>query len=275
MDRWQVDCYRRPLRDDAGQALWEFVICDPLNPSLNISSVCPQSQVTSDWLKQQLQNTMTSTGIRPQCLQVFRPAAFSLIEAAGQSLEIPVEATRRTSALKAILQARAHQYPRMHGYTDEPYDPLAMDRPPPQPCPTDLLGEQWRFVALSATDLEEVLLQRPIPIKEAPETLLPSQKSLASSMLIPGLVIDGGRQSMRLARWLQQQQPVFLKAQATGVVLEVGLCDRIVLFTYDDPDIASAAQLFTQRQQESRGIHFLLVQPDDSGVTYTGLWMLL
>lgn len=275
MDRWQVDCYRRPLQDDTGQILWELVICDPLNSSLTISVLCPQSQVTSDWLKQQLQNTITATDILPQSLQVFRPAAFSLIEAAGQSLQIPVEATRRTAALKAVLQDRARQYPLMPGYLHEPYDPLAMDRPPPQPCPADLLGEQWRFVALSAADLEEVLLQRPIPIKECPEGLLPRQQPLAPSTLIPGLVIDGGRQSMRLVRWLQEQQPVFLKAQATGVVLEVGLCDRIVLFTYDDPDMTSAAKLFTQRQQESRGIHFLLVQPDDSGVTYTGLWMLL
>jgi hypothetical protein len=58
-------------------------------------------------------------------------------------------------------------------------------------------------------------------------------------------------------------------------VLEVGLCDRTILFTYDDPEMAAAAQRFTQRQQESQGIHFLLVQPDDTGVTYTGLWLLL
>jgi hypothetical protein len=272
---WQVDCYRRPLQNDAGQPLWELVICDPQNPDLQIAAFCPQVEVTADWLQSQLERAMVSSGTRPERLQVFRPASLSLLQAAGQALEIPVEATRRTLALKAALHVRARQHPQMQGYTNEPYDPLAMERPPPQPLPDDLLGDQWRFVALSAADFEEVLLQRPIPIKEMPQMLLPSQQGLEPSTPIPGLVIDGGRRSLRLARWLQAQQPVFLQTQATGVVLEVGLCDRIILFTYSDPDMAAAAQRFTQRQQEAQGIHFLLVQPDDTGLTYTGVWLLM
>jgi hypothetical protein len=273
MTEWQVDCYRRPLRDPDGQPLWELVICDPQNADLQISLFCPQSAVTSDWLQQQFQVAFTSTGITPDCLQVFRPAALSLVETAGKPLGIVVKATRRTLALKALLQARARQYQQLPGYTGEFYDPLAIERPPPQPLPDHLLGHQWRFVALSAAHLEEGLLSRPIPIQAIAEPFRPGQFDPAT--LIPGLVIDGGRRSMQLARWLQEQQPVFLKAQATGVVLEVGLCDRTILFTYDDPEMAAAAQRFTQRQQESQGIHFLLVQPDDTGVTYTGLWLLL
>ncbi|MEO0374438.1 MAG: Tab2/Atab2 family RNA-binding protein [Cyanobacteria bacterium P01_A01_bin.17] len=272
---WQVDCYRRPLQDDAGQPLWELVICDPQDASFQISAFCPQSEVTADWLQRQLEGVMSATGERPERLQVFRPASLNLLETVGQALAIPVEATRRTLTLKSELQVRARQYSQMPGYTGESYDPLLIERPPPQPLPEDLLGDQWRFVALSAFDLEEVLLQRPMPIQKISQELLPNQQGLAGSVLIPGLVVDGGRRSMRLARWLQEQQPMFLQAQATGVVLEVGLCDRKVLFTYDDPEMASAAQLFTQRQQESQGIHFLLVQPDNSGVTYTGLWLLL
>lgn len=272
---WQVDCYRRPLQDDAGQPLWELVICDPQNASFRVSVFCPQAEVTMAWLQQQLERVMSATGQRPDRLQVFRPASLNLVEGAGQALAIPVEATRRTLTLKSELQARARQYNQMPGYTGELYDPLLIERPPPQPLPEDLLGDQWRFVALSALDLEAVLLQRPMPIKEISPELLPSQQGLAESVPIPGLVIDGGRRSMPLARWLQKQHPVFLQAQATGLVMEAGLCDRKVLFTYDDPEMATAAQLFTQRQQESRGIHFLLVQPDNSGVTYTGLWLLL
>ncbi|PZD75227.1 hypothetical protein C1752_00400 [Acaryochloris thomasi RCC1774] len=272
---WQVDCYRRPLQDDAGQPLWELVICDPQDASCQVSVFCPQAEVTADWLQRQLERVISETGGKPERLQVFRPASLNLVEAAGQALAVPVEATRRTLALKSELQVRARQYSQMPGYTGESYDPLLIERPPPQPLPEDLLGEQWRFVALSASDLEEVLVQRPMPIQEISQELLPSQQGLAESALIPGLVIDSGRRSMQLARWLREQQPVFLQAQATGVVLEVGICDRKVLFTYDDPGMAAAAQLFTQRQQESQGIHFLLVQPDNSGVTYTGLWLLL
>ncbi|MGF1601545.1 MAG: Tab2 family RNA-binding protein [Thermosynechococcaceae cyanobacterium] len=275
MTYWQVDYYRRPLVDEVGQPLWELVICDPHNCEVQISVFCSQATANSDWLQQQLQIAFDSTKTRPDCLQVFRPAALNLVKAAADLFGIPVEATRRTSALKAVLKSRAHKYLHLPGYTHEPYDPLAIERPPPQPLPDDLLGQTWRFVALAAADLEEVLMSRPMPIKAIATSLRPSQQLLAPATLIPGLVINGGRQSMRLARWLQKQQPVFLQAQATGVVLESGLCDRTILFTYTDLEVAAAAQQFTQRQQESQGIHFLLVQPDDSGVTYTGLWLLL
>lgn len=272
MTCWQVDCYRRPLQDDAGQPLWELVVCTSSSPEVLLSAFCPQAEVTVDWLQEQLQNEIASTNKSPTHLQVFRPAALSLIEAAGQNLDLPVEATRRTLALKAALQQRTRQYPQLRGYTQEPYDPLAIERPPPQPLPEMLLGEQWRFGTLAVSDLER-LQQQPIPIQEYPQDLLDCQRRLGA-VSVPGLVIDGGQQSMRLARWLQERKPVFLTAQATGVVLEVGLCDRIVLFTYDGQEMATAAQRFAQRQQESQGLHFLLVQPDDTGVTFTGLWLL-
>ncbi|MHC5721400.1 MAG: Tab2 family RNA-binding protein, partial [Nostoc sp.] len=38
--------------------------------------------------------------------------------------------------------------------------------------------------------------------------------------------------------------------------------------------VTTAAQAFEQLKQQSRGLHFLLVQPDDSGMTYSGFWLL-
>ncbi|TVQ65436.1 MAG: DUF1092 family protein, partial [Spirulina sp. DLM2.Bin59] len=29
-----------------------------------------------------------------------------------------------------------------------------------------------------------------------------------------------------------------------------------------------------QQRQASRGLHFLLIQPDDSAITFTGFWLL-
>ncbi|NES98783.1 MAG: DUF1092 family protein, partial [Desertifilum sp. SIO1I2] len=52
------------------------------------------------------------------------------------------------------------------------------------------------------------------------------------------------------------------------------LVDRWVLETFSDRQVAAAAQTFLQRQKASLGLHFLLVQPDDSGMTYTGFWLL-
>jgi len=270
MSIWQADFYRRPLKDEQGQPLWELLICDSTG-SFIYQALCPQSQVNANWLASQLQTA--ANGKLPQVIQVFRPQSLSLMEVAGEPLGIQIEATRRTDALKQLLQEKAQQYvnPR------EPYNPLALDKPPPTPLPENLWGEEWRFATLPAGDLEEAFAERPIPILEMPELLLPINLGLASTVGVPGVVIYGGRQSMRLARWLQEVNPVSLNyvvGEPAGLVLEAGLVDRWIVATFADQEVAVAAQTYEQRQQLSRGLHFLLVQPDDSGMTYSGFWLL-
>jgi hypothetical protein len=179
--------------------------------------------------------------------------------------------------LKQWLQERSQVYPSLDNYTGELYDPIALDRPPPVPLPEKLWGEQWRFATLKAGDVEEAFAQRPIPILEMPEFLLPISLGLASTVPVPGVVIDGGRQSMRLARWLEAAHPVALNyvgGSPGGLVLEAGLVDRWIVATFEDEEVAAAALLYEQRKHLSRGLHFLLVQPDDSGMTYSGFWLL-
>jgi hypothetical protein len=271
---WQADFYRRPLRDAAGQVLWELLICDSTR-TFEYEAVCPQSQANARWLVAQLQRLPGQQ--LPDVIQVFRPQCLSLISAAVQQLGIAVEPTRRTFALKQWLQERSQLYRSMDNYTGEPYNPLALDKPPPTPLPENLWGEQWRFATLSAGDVEEAFARRPIPILKMPEFLLPINLGLASTVPVPGVVIDGGRQSMRLARWLQQAQPValnYIAGTPGGLVLEAGLVDRWIVATFEDKEVAAAAQAYEQRKQLSQGVHFLLVQPDDSGMTYSGFWLL-
>jgi hypothetical protein len=272
---WQADFYRRPLQDESGKPLWELLICDSAG-SFEFSAFCSQGSANSTWLTQQLQQ-QTQIQKKPDRLQVFRPQSLSLIEAAGKVLGIKVEATRRTPALKLLLQERAKAYSIMPNYTGETYNPIALDSPPPVPLPENLWGDRWRFASLPAGDLAEVFTGRPIPILEMPESLLPLNLGLASTVRVPGVIIDGGRQSMRLARWLQDAKPVALNYIAgvpDGLILEAGLADRFVVATFEDSDVKAAAQIYTQRQQLSKGLHFLLVQPDDTGMTYTGFWLL-
>ena len=90
----------------------------------------------------------------------------------------------------------------------------------------------------------------------------------------------GGRKSLQIVRWLQQQQPVALNyiptevGKSGGLVLEVGLVDRWVFATFEDESVAKAARNYELSKQQSHGLHFLLVQPDDSGMTSTGFWLL-
>ncbi len=272
---WQVDFYRRPLKDDAGEKLWELSICD-LDRNFTFSTFCPQSQANSGWLTEQLQQVSQGKNL-PDLIQVFRPQSLGLIESAAQVLDIEVEATRRTFALKQLLEERAKQYQKMANYTGEAYHPLMLESPPPVPLPENLWGDRWRFAALPAGDIEDAFKSRPIPILEMPELLLPLNLALASTVSVPGVIIDGGRQSMRLARWLQAAKPValnYIPGSPDGLILEAGLVDRWIVATFEDPDVKAAGEIYQQRQQLSHGLHFLLVQPDDSGMTYTGFWLL-
>jgi hypothetical protein len=106
---------------------------------------------------------------------------------------------------------------------------------------------------------------------------MPTQLGLASNTPLPGIVIDAGRQAMALAQWLQSVHPAGLQYRAgapDGLLLAAGLCDRWVITTFTDPEVSEAGRLFEQRKAQSQGLHFLLVRPDNSGMTYTGLWLL-
>ena len=271
---WQADFYRRPLKDKMGQQLWELLICDS-SRSLEFIAICSQSEVNGNWLSEQLQKVGQDQDL-PNIIQVFRPQSLGLIETAAKILGVKVEPTRSTKALKQWLIERAQQYRQMETYTEESYQPLALDSPPPIPLPENLWGDRWRFATLPAGNIEDII-DRPIPILAAPEFLLPLKLGLSSTFPIPGVVIDGGRQSMRLAQWLQSTVPFGLKyipGDPDGLILEAGLVDRWVVTTFVDPEVSLAAQAYQERQQLTQGLHFLLVQPDDSGMTYSGFWLL-
>jgi len=275
MTVWQVDFYRRPLQDEAGQPLWELVVCEAAGGNFGGLALCPQREVNAAWVAQQLQYMAGKT--LPEKLVVFRPQSLSLLGEAAQRLGIAVEATRHVPALKTFLQARAADYPEMSGYTGQAYDPLALEQPPPVPVPEALWGDRWRFGAIAAADLEPAFAHKPIPIRSMPKSLLPVDLGLASSLPIPGVIIDGGRVSMRLAQWLASVQPAFLQyipGDPDGLILEAGLVDRWVLATFEDNEVKAAAKTFQERQMAAQGLHFLLVQPDDSGITYSGFWLL-
>ncbi|NJN24153.1 MAG: DUF1092 family protein [Acaryochloridaceae cyanobacterium RL_2_7] len=147
--------------------------------------------------------------------------------------------------------------------------------PPPQPLPSQLWGENWKFVTLSAEELEQGLLQRPIPIQGV--STVPSQLNIPPQDPIPGVMIEAGRRSLKLSQWIQDQQPLSLAsvlAELNGLILNTGSEQRWILMTYQDQEMVQAAQKFEERKLMTQGLHFLLIQPDDSGVTHSGLWIL-
>ncbi len=271
MNIWQADFYKRLLKDEQGNLIWELLICDE-KENIIYEAKCSQSQATVAWLIDNLK----SLNKLPDVIQVFRPQSVSLLTAAGEKLGIRIEPTRRTKALKNLLKKRASQYTP----TGEKYDPTKLEKPAPLPLPENLWGEEWRFASINAGEIVEIFINQPIPIRNLPENLFPINLGISSNIPIPGVVIFGGRKSLQLAQWLAEVKPYSLNYMVTeigvsgGLILEAGLVDRFVLLTFEDEEFAKAAQIYQQRQNESKGLHFLLVQPDDSGMTYSGFWLL-
>lgn len=273
---WEADCYRRPLRDENQNPLWELLVCDR-DFHFSYGAAAPQSAVNSAWLQEQLTIALQRSRQSPTEIRVFRPQSLSLLVAAAKPLDILVRPRRATPALKQWLVQRSRWYASQPGYTGEPYDPLALERPAPVPMSENLWGEQWRFGSLSAQDFQESLIYEPMPYQFVPQEWLPLQMGLPSNAAIPGVVIDAGRRALPLCEWLQEQQPAaltYIPGAPDGVILEAGLVDRWVLTTFEDEDVQAAGKLFSDRQQQAKGLHFLLVRPDDSGMTFTGLWLL-
>ncbi len=261
---WQADFYKRARPNSEGNPVWSLLICDADGKPI-YDATCPQSDASSEWLTEQLSRAIESHA-RPDCVQAFRPQSVNLLAIAAEKLDLAVEPTRHTPALKRALAAQGAS--------------ANLEKPPPRPLPDNLWGETWRFASLPAGELVAAFRDRPLPVLDWPANLDPLEVGLGSDVPVPGLVIYGGRRSLQLVQWLTAVHPVALSyipteiGQSGGLVLEAGLVERWVLLTFEDAEIARAGKNFRQRLEVSLGLHFLLVQPDDSGMTYTGFWLL-
>ena len=204
---WQLDFYRRPLKDAEDNPLWELLLCTP-DMGFSYAETCPQSAADAMWLRHQIKQAIHRAGYRPKALQVFRPQTQTLAEVACRELDIPVAPRRDLPTLKQWLRQRTAWYSNLKTYTGEAYSPFAIERSTPVPLPDNLWGETWRFAGLSNADLLRFQYEA-VPIRSVPKELLPLEIGLSSTVLIPGVVIDGGRRSMVLAQWLESVRPAF------------------------------------------------------------------
>jgi hypothetical protein len=272
MNIWQSDLFRNSSSTQ-GENQWLLIICDRDN-KLIYEAQCEQSQVNATWLTNQLQQAGQDNP--PTKIQIFRPQIIGLFTLATKNLNVSLETTRRIPAIKE----KVRQYTEINLSVISGKNYLGLDRPPPQNLPENIWGQDWNLVSISAGEIINFTQNRPIPFCDLPESLLAIHSQLNPTTKIPGIVINGGKKSLILARWLVKEQPVALNyipteiGRSGGLVLESGLVDRWILATFESETVAIAAKAYEQAKQETQGLHFLLVQPDDSGMTYTGFWLL-
>lgn len=237
---WQVDLHRTL---DGG---WCLLALTPAQRT----ALTQQPSIV--WVAAQLATWSEAAGIPTQVVG-FRPETWPMLAAAAGSLQWPAVPQRACPELRAILEAK------------QP-DLITITENPPQPCP--YTAERWQFGRLAAADLLDVA-ERPIPFR--------SHHLPRLTGVLPGLIFTAGRQARYLAQWLDTQIPAYCEAVSgdpDGVILHADLADRWVLATYTDPEVIAAAARFQSLKQAAQGWHFLLVQPDQSGLTFTGLWLL-
>ena len=272
MKIWQADFYHLPSQIGQDRQ-WELVICDrPSSSDNHVKPIhtarCSSSDANASWLEQQI--SLAAKGNLPDRLQVFRPQTLGLLTVVAENLGIEIEPTRNTEALKQVLSQA--KYPN--------YNPLALDKPPPQALPEEIWGDRWQIANIAAGQIVDLFGDRPIPICSLPEDFYPIKLNLSSDLFVPGIVVYGGRRSMQLARWIEEQNPAFINyiptevGKSGGFVLETGLVDRWVFNTFESEQAASIAKDYEQKKRACKGLHFLLIQPDDSGMTYTAFWLL-
>lgn len=276
MNTWQADFYYLPSLSVSQDRQWELIICqfdgvvsdNQPQPSV-YAAQCSSTDANASWLEQQI---LLAARELPDKIQVFRPQSLGLLSVAANKLGIKVEATRNTEALKQVLTQRHKN--NLH------YNPLELEKPPPQALPENLWGEQWQIANIAAGQIIDLFSDRPIPICSLPENFYPINLGLGSDIFIPGIVIYGGKKSMQLARWIEQQIPALINyiptevGKSGGFILETGLVDRWVFNTFESEQAAEIAKSYEEKKQVSQGLHFLLIQPDDSGMTTTAFWLL-
>ena len=272
MNIWQADFYYLPTQSKTADRQWELTIASSSDRIAEpiYTAKCATADANAAWLETQI--SLAANGKLPDKIQVFRPQALGLISLAANKLGIELEATRNTEALKQILREK---------YSADPnYDPLALEKTPPQPLPEDLWGDRWQIANIAAGQIVELFCDRPIPINSIPEDFYPLNLNLSSDLFIPGVVVYGGKKSMQLAQWIARQNPAFINyiptevGKSGGFILETGLAERWVFNTFESERAAEIAKSYEQKKQAAKGLHFLLIQPDDSGMTTTAFWLL-
>lgn len=277
---WELDFYSRPILDENQKKIWEVAVCEtPLDAGRSAESLfryaqyCPSTQVNSLWLQNALTEAIAQAPNPPETIRFFRRQMTNMITKACQDLGLSVQLSRKTIALNHWLQQRYQEVYSVHPDFEPGVNPsVSYETATPQALPDALIGQQWAFVTLEASGLEDIQewsigFSEPFPLK-----LL----GLPPNTRIPGVVIFSPR-ALPLAAWMSGLDLAYLKVEQEPkpqLLLETGISDRWILANLTKPQLQAEAQNFETAKQQARNVHFIAVQSHPEAESFEGFWLL-
>jgi hypothetical protein len=275
---WELDFCSRPIIDERGKKLWELLVTNT-ERSFVLSEFFPNDKINSVNLRSALQKFFTSYPInRPVQCRFFRGQMQTIIARALTDLDIKPIPSQRCFTLFNLLEDRVDSVYMSHPYYDNSLTNFSsFDFTSLQELPTALRGEQWSFVQLSASELQEEAED----VKKGKifgSTFIISDQSMTvtSETLIPGVAVFTNR-AVALAAWTSGLELAVLEAdvERACLILETGVNLRWRYASYPQTDKTDQeAQAWERAKKSVDGLHFLAIQSNLDSEDVAGLWFM-
>ncbi|KAL3150707.1 TGF-beta-activated kinase 1 and MAP3K7-binding protein 2 [Trebouxia sp. C0010 RCD-2024] len=276
---WELDFCSRPLLDERGKKRWELLICSP-DREFEYSAYFPNNKINSTQLKAALINLLQQAGAeKPRRCRFFRGQMQTIISRSLTDLDIAPVPSRRCFTLISWLQERLENlYKKDPGYSDKAASLFTLDLQSPQELPDNLRGEQWNFVQLPLSALQEELKQ--VKQREVFGDTFDLETAGAAGLppdaLIPGVAVFSKR-AVPLAAWTSGFELAALVADTDRacVILETGVNQRWRYGSYRrNPETNAEARQWEDAKKLVKGLHFLALQKDEEAEQCAGVWLL-
>lgn len=276
-DTWELDFCSRPMLDVRGKKVWELLICDP-EGDWHFSRYFSNNKINSTELKAALKDILATPGAKkPERVLFFRGQMQTIISRALSDIGIKSVPSRRCFALMRLLDERLESvYKQDERYSEKAGTMFQLDLAPPADLADALRGEQWAFVRLPLSALQEELA--PLADGSVFGASIPNLQKLglSDSTMVPGVAVFS-RRAQPLAAWTNGLQLACLKADVDRacLMLEVGVRDRYKYGAWRRSKAADdEAVAWEGAKRGSKGLHFLAVQTGPEAEDCNGIWVL-
>lgn len=273
---WEIDFFSRPVTDERGKKIWELVVTDQ-DTSFVFSEFFPSNEINSNTFKKALDKFLDATGAqRPQKCRFFRSQMQNMITRALTDMGIEPVPSRRCFGLVRLLEQRSNEISRASPtYLD--MGVFSSDFSNIEALPDQLKGEQWEFVSLPASELQQEAQE--VIDGELPGSALDLSKlskKITPETPIPGVVVLSGR-ARTLATWSNtlEMATIYNSPERSCLILETGISDRWLYAPYRKSELNNQlAQAWEQAKKDADGLHFLAIQEKSESEDVQGLWLM-